>query len=234
MNELTYSKLIARLLAERTLPRSDKDVLRLLTDEGFRLEVERRLADCGLRLLDNPFAEHIAIALSDTTETAVFAHGDQWLSNTMGLQRDGVALLVLLWALIILPKRERQLAHQADDADNQDDLFAADKPLPVVDASRGIAESVLSEDYGKQLGGKMRLNVNLGILSRTGFIERRKNVIYEGALLDLAFDYSTLAPRIIEGALSDLLAQRRASATEAAHEAASVAATEETTREGDA
>lgn len=214
MDEANYSKLIARLLSQRTLPRSDPEVLRLLTDDGFRLEVERRLADCGLRLLDNPFAEHIAIALSDTTETAVFASGDQWLSNNLGLQRDGVALLVLLWALIILPKRERQLARQADSEDSQNDMFAAAKPLPVVDASRGIPESVLVEDHGKQLGGKMRLNVNLGILSRTGFIERRKNVIYEGALLDLAFDYSTLAPRIIEGALGKLLTQRRAQSSE--------------------
>lgn len=209
MDELDYSKLIARLLAHRTLPRSDREVLRLLTDEGFRLEVERRLHDCGLRLLDNPFAEHIAIALSPTAETAVFASGNQWLSNNLGLQRDGVALLVLLWALIILPKRERQLARHADDADNQHDMFAAAKPLPVADASRGVAESVLVEDYGKQLGGKMRLNVNLGILSRTGFIERRKGVIYEGPLLDLAFDYSELAPRIMQGALGELLAQRR-------------------------
>lgn len=223
MSESNYSKLIARLLAERTLPRSDRDVLRLLTDEGFRLEVERRLADCGLRLLDNPFAEHIAIALSDTAETAVFASGDQWLSNTMGLQRDGVALLVLLWALIILPKRERQLAHQADDADGQNDMFASAKPLPVTDASRGIPESVLRNDYAEQLGKWGRVNINLGILSRTGFIERRSNVIYEGPLLDLAFDYGILAPRIIEGALSDLLARRRAQAS----------ASDATTEEGD-
>ncbi len=212
MNDLGYGKLIARLLAERTLPRSDREVLRMLTDEGYRQEVERRLADCGLRLLDNPFAEHIALALADTSEPAVFAHGDQWLNNTLGLQRDGVALLLLLWALIILPKRERQLAHQASTADGQNDMFASDKPMPITDASRGIAESVLRNDYADRLGKWNRININLGILSRTGFIERRSNVIHEGPLLDLAFDYSTLAPRIIDGALADLLAQRRAAA----------------------
>jgi hypothetical protein len=214
MNESGYGKLIARLLAARTLPRSDREVLRMLTDEGYRLEVERRLADCGLRLLDNPFAEHIALALADTSEPAVFAHGDQWLNNTLGLQRDGVALLVLLWALIILPKRERQLAHQTSNADGQNDMFAADKPMPVADASRGVAESVLRNDYADRLGKWSRININLGILSRTGFIERRSNVIYEGPLLDLAFDYSTLAPRIIDGALGDLLARRRTAAAE--------------------
>ena len=91
-------------------------------------------------------------------------------------------------------------------------MFAAAKPLAATDASRGVAESILREDYGKQLGGWTRINMNLGVLSRTGFIERRKNVIHEGALLDLAFDYGDLAPRIIEGALGELLAQRRAAA----------------------
>lgn len=212
MDDHTHAKLIARLLAERAIPRDDREALRVLTDESFRLEVERRLAECGLRLLDNPFAAHIAVGLSDTAEQSVFGGGDQWLTNNLGLQRDGVALLVLLWALIVLPKRERQILRQAESAEGQGDMFAAAKPLSATDASRGIPESVLLEDYGKQLGGKMRLNVNLGILSRTGFIERRRNVIYEGPLLDLAFDYGDLAPRIIEGAIGELLAKRRAAA----------------------
>lgn len=212
MDSHAHAKLIARLLAERSIPRDDREAQRVLTDESFRLEVERRLADCGLRLLDNPFAAHIAVGLSDMAEQSVFGGGDQWLTNNLGLQRDGVALLVLLWALIILPKRERQILRQTENAEGQGDMFAAAKPLAATDASRGVPESVLLEDYGKQLGGKMHINKNLAILSRTGFIEKSKNVIYEGPLLDLAFDYGDLAPRIIEGALGELLAKRRAAA----------------------
>lgn len=212
MDDHAHAKLIARLLAERAIPRDDREAQRVLTDESFRLEVERRLAESGLRLLDNPFAAHIAVGLSDAAEQSVFGSGDQWLTNNLGLQRDGVALLVLLWALIVLPKRERQILRQAESAEGQGDMFAAAKPLAATDASRGVPESVLREDYGKQLGGWTRININLGVLSRTGFIERRKNVIYEGPLLDLAFDYGDLAPRIIEGALGELLAKRRAAA----------------------
>lgn len=212
MDDHAHAKLIARLLAERAIPRSDREAQRVLTDESFRLEVERRLADCGLRLLDNPFAAHITVGLSDMAEQSVFGGGDQWLTNNLGLQRDGVALLVLLWALIILPKRERQILRQTENAEGQGDMFAAAKPLAATDASRGVPESVLLEDYGKQLGGRPRIYKNLTILSRVGFIERRKDVIYEGALLDLAFDYGDLAPRIIEGALGELLAKRRATA----------------------
>lgn len=68
---------------------------------------------------------------------------------------------------------------------------------------------MLLEDYGKLLGGKARLQqFALPQLSRLGFIERRNKIIFEGPLLDLAFDYAEFAPRILEGALSDLLKQR--------------------------
>jgi len=209
MDERNPEKFIARLLTERYIPRNDALAQCVLIDEGFRQEVERRLDECGLRLLDNPFAEHLAVALSQPVETDVFGGGDIWLSNNLGLQRDGVALLILLWALIILPKRERQLTRSATDSDDQSDMFGSAKPMPKsADASKGIAENLLLDDYGKQLGGKTRVNMNLGILSRVGFIKRHNKVIEEGPLLDLAFDYAQLAPRLIQGALGDLLAQR--------------------------
>jgi len=210
MDEQTPAKFIARLLTERYILRSNALAQRVLIDEGFRQEVERRLDECGLRLLDNPFAEHLAVALSQSAETDVFGGGDVWLSNNLGLQRDGIALLVLLWALIILPKRERQLIRSSTTSDEQGDMFGSAKPMPKsADASKGIAENLLIDDYGKQLGGKTRVNMNLGILSRVGFIKRQNKVIEEGPLLDLAFDYAQLAPRLIQGALGDLLAQRQ-------------------------
>lgn len=206
MDDELPARLIARLLAERAIARSDQLAQRVLIDEAFRDEVNRRLESCGLKLLDNPYADHIGAGVNDDAERAIFGSGDQWLSNNVGLQRDGVALLVLLWALIVLPKRERQMTRAEED---QTDMFAAAKPMPnASEVSRGIPETVLAQDYAKQVGGKMRLNVNLGILSRLGFIKRHNRIIYEGPLLDLAFDYAELAPRIIQGALGDLLAQR--------------------------
>lgn len=200
------ARFIAQLLAERAVPRTAPLAQRALIDIDFRTEVERRLQESGLRLLANPFAEHLAVALDRDAEQAVFGQGAAWLNNNFGLNRDGVALLVLLWALIILPKRERQWSRQPD---SQDDLFGAAKPLPTAaEAARGIGEATLLADYAQAVGGKMRLNVNLGILSRLGFIERRNKIIYEGPLLDLALDYETLAPRLIDGALADLLANK--------------------------
>jgi len=210
MNTDLAARLIARLLALRFLPRDDAEVRRLLVDASFRDEVDARLAASGLRLLAQPFASHVSVALAREHEAAVFEQNDAWQASNIGLPRDAAALLVILWALIVLPKRERQLASEATQTDTQNELFETVKLTPAAhEASRGIPENVLLEDYWKLLGGRARLQqFALPQLSRLGFIERRNKVIHEGPLLDLAFDYAEFAPRILEGALSDLLKQR--------------------------
>jgi hypothetical protein len=134
----------------------------------------------------------------------VFGARDVWQNNNFGLSRDGVALLVVLWAQIILPKRERQETHQHAD-DDQNDMFGVDKPLPrAEDTSIGIAYKALLADFGDKLGKKTRLDMNLGILAKLGFIERRGDIIVEGPLLDLMMDTDQLKERIINGALADV------------------------------
>lgn len=201
--ELNPQQFTAKLIASRYLPRDDHTVRRLLVDLGFRQEVEANLAVCGLRLLDHPFATHIAVALMREAESTVFDDGEQWQASNIGLPKDVVALLVVLWALIILPKRERQLGRGLEDG--QGDMFGNIVKAVGEDVSRGIAENVLLEDFGKLLGGKGRINFMLPQLSRLGLIERRNKVICEGPLLDLVFDYAEMAPRIINGAMGDLI-----------------------------
>lgn len=209
MNHDPAARLIARLLALRHLPREDAEIRRLLVDGSFRDEVEQRLAACGMRLLAQPFAAHVGIALLRETESAVFEQNDTWQASNIGLPKDAVALLVILWALIILPKRERQLSGEAAHQETQGEMFDALKLTPLAhEASRGIPQNVLLEDYGKLLGGKTRINFSLPQLTRLGFIELRNKMIHEGPLLDLAFDYAEMAPRILQGALADLLKQR--------------------------
>lgn len=201
--EFNPQQFAAKLIASRYLPREDSAVRRLLVDLGFRQAVEANLAACGLRLLDHPFATHVAVALMRETEGAVFDDGEQWQASSIGLPKDAIALLVVLWALIILPKRERQLGREV--ADGQSDMFGNMIKAVGEDVSRGIAENVLLEDFGKLFGGKQRININLGVLSRLGLIERKNKVICEGPLLDLVFDYAEMAPRIIHGAMGDLI-----------------------------
>ena len=166
-------------------------------------------AASGLRLLAQPFAAFVGIALTRECESAVFEQNDTWQASNIGLPKDAVALLIILWALIILPKRERQLTGETEQQETQSELFGNVKLTPLAhEASRGIPQNVLLEDYGKLLGGKTRISFSLPQLARLGFIELKNKVIHEGPLLDLAFDYAEMAPRILNGALADLLKQR--------------------------
>jgi hypothetical protein len=203
--------LIARLLTHQTLRRDDKMVKRVLSDEFFRAEVDKRLLESGLKLLDNVYADHVTLALHRAVEPKIFGAKDIWQNNNFGLTRDGVALLVVLWAQIILPKRERQESHQNAE-DDQNDLFEKDKPMPrAEDTSIGISYTALLSDFGDKLGKKTRMDMNLGTLSKLGFIERRGDVILEGPLLDLMMDTDVLKERIINGALTEVF--KRAPAT---------------------
>lgn len=207
--QYTPAQLSARLISNRYLPRTDEMVKRVLFDLEYRNELEENLKSCGLRLLDNPYASHIAVALHKDAEQVVFDDGQQWVSNNIGLPKDALALTVVLWALIILPKRERQMGREAA-MESQGELFGdMVKAIDSEDVSRGISESVLLEDFGRLLGGKGRIsNFALPQLSRLGLIERRNKIIYEGPLLDLVFDYGEMAQRIIQGALGDLIRQQ--------------------------
>jgi hypothetical protein len=200
--------LVARLLAQRWLPRDDAQARKALLDEAFREELDRRLADVGLELREHPYSAYLGVAVARGAERAVFGGSDSWVSNTLQLDRDAVALLVVLWSLIVLPKRQRQIERQQAEADgSQSQMFAEAKPIPRDPALAPIiAERTLLADFGDKLGGKTRVNFNLGVLGRHGFILRRKGEIAEGPLLDLVFDYERTARRILDGALGDLLA----------------------------
>jgi len=72
-----------------------------------------------------------------------------------------------------------------------------------------VSYRALLADFGVQLGKKTRLDTNLKRLEHHGFVTRKGEDIAEGPLLDLLLDYDTLAPRILQGALGDVLTQAR-------------------------
>jgi hypothetical protein len=175
-----------------------------LSDELFRAEIDTRLAAVGMKFLDNVYADYVTLALARDVEPKIFGAKEVWQNNNFGLARDGVALLVVLWAQIILPKRERQEAHQLAN-EEQNDMFGKEKPMPrAEDTSIGISYRALLADFGDKLGKKTRMDMNLGQLAKLGFIERKGDFIHEGPLLDLMMDTDVLKERIINGALADI------------------------------
>jgi hypothetical protein len=90
----------------------------------------------------------------------------------------------------------------------------------VGDSDIAVERKTLEADFGHLFGSQIRFHGYLSELKRRGFIQERRGRITEGPLLDVLIDYATLAPRIIEGALSRVLAARfdqpfSASATDA-------------------
>jgi len=207
MIESPSQVLAARLIAMQWLPRKDEQVARLITDEIFREDVLARLKSCGLCLLENPFAEHVAVGLDETSTQAVMGRDTSYISNTFGLRQDTLALLVILWALLIIPKRQKQLnASSESDETEQIDFFPSPKLVSREEFDRpAVKLSALVSDFGGKLGKKQRIKLNLGQLKRLGFVVQHREMITEGPLLDLAFDYKYMASRIIEGALGDVL-----------------------------
>ena len=196
--------LICRLLAHQTLPRTDELVRRLFVDAAYREGVESALRQVGLELAENVYAPYIAVRVTRELETPVFEDGKgSYWSNNVGLSGGGMALLTILWSLLILPKRQRQQEGQGDlgDQDQQPTVRAAELDI-------AVERKTLEADFGHLFGSQIRFHGYLSELKRRGFIQERRGKITEGPLLDVLIDYSTLAPRIIEGALSRVLAAR--------------------------
>ncbi len=201
--------LTARLLANRSLPRTDPLVRRALVDDAFRTDLDARLGAVGLSLIDNPYAAHVAVALAEDVHEPVFGSGREYAASNAGLTRDQLALLVVIWSLIVLPKRERQVNRQRLADDGQEDMFGREGPLAHGDQVSGaLSEASLLADFAPVLGHKTYVQGKLlSRLVQLGFIERRNGMIHKGPLLDVLLDYRTLADRIIHGTLGEVLAQ---------------------------
>ena len=212
MNDLADEAaiLVAQLLTHQYLPRSHPRVRRALADAELFQAVEQRLSQVGLRWVDNIYAEHVTLSLTKASLLSVQNDSAGMNHNNLELPRDAVALLVVLWALIVLPKRERQASRAGIDDILQNEMFASTKSMPSAkDTSQAVSYKALLEDYGSQLGKKMRLDGNLKLLERHGFILRQQDSISEGPMLDVLLDYDVLAPRILNGALADVLLRER-------------------------
>lgn len=159
---------------------------RELMDPAVRQEAEERLQKVGLSLAWSPYSRYYGLALADTPER------QERITNLTELDRNALALLVILWARLVLPQR----------------LAAEGREGGVADPS--VSFEALNAEFGKKLGGR-RFEMYVSQLKRLGFLDyTRKDDIKAGPFLDLLGDANLLASYLRQSTLAKVLAESAA------------------------
>lgn len=193
MNEAAL--VCARLLRKGTVARAE---LSALDHPDIRHEVERRLEAVGLVLSTSAYSEHVGVRLS--TEIAADTAFDA--ASNLGLRADACALLVILWARLVLQKRTaadtRQVPGQASLLPDEQEV-----------AARGFTPQVrletLFREFGHTLGSRTHIKGLVSQLRRLGFLGGHGEVIEAGPLLELGIDGERMIAFIRRKVLADLL-----------------------------
>ena len=199
MNDATAARaeeICAHLLV---FPHVKRDRYRdLMLDEELRDEVQRRLGAVGLALAESFYSDHYAVRLKEEVEADVRF---DWATNQR-LPRGAVALIVVLWAKLVLPRRAAR-DRRVDPEDPSIDLFPEEKP--VADFVVKVPKDAILAEFEARFGRSNVLRY-IGMLKRLGFIrEDRAGRLHEGPLLDLLVDGQRLATEIQTGVLWDLV-----------------------------
>ncbi|MEB3285545.1 MAG: hypothetical protein VKN33_09690 [Candidatus Sericytochromatia bacterium] len=158
-----------------------------LMDPSKRQEAERRLKAIGLTLAWSPYSRYYGLALADGP-----GNRTERITNLNELDRNALALLVILWARLVLPQR---LAEEGREG-------GVSEPVVSFDA--------LNAEFGKKLGGR-RFEMYVSQLKRLGFLEYvRKDEIKAGPFLDLLGDSQQLSAYLRQSTLAKLVAEQHA------------------------
>jgi len=205
--EARAEEICSRLLIERYLPK--RNFRDLLLDEELRAIVARRLGGVGLQLVESFTSDWFAVRLKREVENDI---AFTWATNAR-LPGGAVALLVILWAKLVLPKRiaiseanmQRQLQTAAAAARGETLPPPAAPSTPETAAVNSVSRDALYAEFGRKFG-KTAFARYLGQLKSLGFVrEDRNGKLTEGPLLDLAVDGVQMAQKLRDSVLWDLL-----------------------------
>lgn len=203
MSEAT--RICARLLREGSVPRA---ALPDLDFPDVRHEVERRLGGVGLVLATSVFSEHVGIRLSPeiTADTAFDA------ATNLGLRSDACALMVILWARLVLQKRT---AAETRELPRQSALFTREQAAAARSFRPRVRLEALVREFRPVLGGRSRIQSLVTQLRRLGFLAGYGEQIEAGPLLELAIDGERMVAFLRREVLAKLVAEREGKAEDA-------------------
>ena len=203
-------EICAHLLIRRYVPK--KSCRDLLLDDDLRDSVKRRLSQVGLELVDSYTSDHFAVRLAAHIESDVRF---DWGTNTR-LPRGALALLVILWAKLVLPRRvasdeaRRRRLEAAAEAEARGEPIGAAEEAAAPRAK--VPRAALYAEFGHRFG-KTAFTRYVGQLKNAGFItESRAGDLREGPLLDLLIDGVQMARKLRDSVLWDLLDSQNAAA----------------------
>jgi hypothetical protein len=196
------ARLCARLLREGVVPRAQ------LPDLDFpevRRDVEERLAAVGLVLATSAYSDHVGIRLSPevTGDTAFDA------ASNLGLRSDACALLVILWARLVLQKRT---AADTREIPGQAELLTADRAGAARRFQPRVRLETLVREFRSVLGGRSHIQRLVSQLRRLRFLAGHADMIEPGPLLELGIDGERMVSFLRREVLTRLLEEREQAA----------------------
>lgn len=201
MDEATL--VCARLVREGTIPRAE---LATLDHPDVRAEVERRLGDVGLVLATSAYSDHVGLRLAP----AVIGDAAFDSATNLGLRSDACALIVILWARLVLQKRTAQASHTAP---GQSELLPEDRAEAARAFSPSVRLTALVSEFGHVLGSETHVRSLVSQLRKVGFAGGRGDSIEAGPLLELGIDGDRMVAFIRREVLNRLLEAHAGNAT---------------------
>lgn len=148
-----------------------------------RSEVERRLGGVGLVLATSPWSDLVGIRLAPE----VAADPAFEAAANLGLGGDACALLVVLWARLVLARPAPAGGENVRPVVRMDNLARELRPL---------------------LGDRRHIRTLVAQLRQRGLLAGHGDVIEPGPLLELAIDSERMISFLRGGVLADLLKER--------------------------
>jgi hypothetical protein len=195
------TQIISQLIIKGYLAR--KDALELM-DPQVRKDVEDRLKRVGLSLVSSAYSEYYGMRLTKEVESDP---RNDWPSNYK-MDEACYALLVILWAKLILPKRVSKDEERSLEVNKQkllvEDKNAWEKQI------LSVSWETLYAEFGKKLGGKTKFNLYIGQLKRMGFIQyTKKEHITAGPIMEVLIDGHKMASYIRDSCIAELLTKKK-------------------------
>jgi uncharacterized membrane protein len=126
-------------------------------------------------------------------------------ATNLGLRSDACALMVILWARLVLQKRT---AAETREIPGQGALFARGQAAAARSFRPRVRLEALVREFRPVLGGRSRIQSLVTQLRRLGFLAGHGEEIEAGPLLELAIDGERMIAFLRREVLAKLVAER--------------------------